>query len=147
MTITIEQTLMLDEGLRLMPYKCTAGKITIGVGRNIEDRGISKDEAELMLKNDIRIVTKELLNDPDIGRIYQKQSPARQLALKNMAFNLGTPTLKKFRNMWAALEAGDYDKAADEAMDSRWYRQVKSRGDRIVSVIRNNSLDSYAEVL
>lgn len=145
--ITLEQMLTLDEGVRYEPYHCTAGKLTIGVGRNLDDRGISEDEAQLMLKNDIRIVTHELLNDDDVCRIFVKQSDARKLALKNMAFNLGLPTLKKFRKMWAALDAGDYDKAADEAMDSRWYRQVGNRGDRIVSVIRNDSLDSYEEVL
>lgn len=147
MAITLEQTLLLDEGKRRMPYECTAGKLTIGVGRNLEDRGLSDDEIELLLQNDIKIVTRELLRDDDVAPVFASLDDARKVAIQNMAFNLGLPTLKKFSKMWAALDAGDYDKAADEAMDSRWYRQVGSRGDRIVSIIRDGSLDSYEEVL
>lgn len=147
MSITLEQTLLLDEGKRRMPYECSEGKLTIGVGRNLEDRGLSDDEIDYLLKNDIRTVTMELLSDREVGPIYQRLDETRQIAIKNMAFNLGLPRLKGFRRMWAALASGDYSEAAVEAKDSRWYHQVGDRGDRIASVIETGSLSAYEDIL
>ena len=125
-----------DEGLRLKPYKCTAGKLTIGFGRNLEDVGISEQEAELMLMEDIRNVAIELADN----RIYEKLDDARQTVLANMAFNLGMSRLGKFKKMWAALSRQDYQKAADEMMDSRWARQVGVRAKRLEAIMRTGEL-------
>lgn len=124
--------LIVDEGLELKPYRDTVGKLTIGVGRNLDDVGITEGEARTLLSHDIDRVQAELHRQP----IYRKLDSVRQTVLANMAFNLGTPGLLKFTKMWAALDAGDYRKAADEMMDSLWARQVKGRADRLAKQMR-----------
>ena len=125
--------LVRDEGLKLEIYKCTAGKITIGVGRNIEDRGITTSEARLLLANDVDIISGELTNN--FPWWVSMPEPA-QRALANMAFNLGVPRLSQFKNMLSALEKGDYNVAAKEALDSNWAKQVGDRANRIAKVFR-----------
>ena len=141
--MNIQEMLIIDEGLRLKPYECTAGKITIGVGRNLDDKGISRHEAMLMLNSDIEEFRSALANDPEVGEIFQAQDDIRKQALINMAFNMGLGSLKGFKNMWRALRLKDYKEAAIQAADSRWYNQVKSRGARICDVLENGNLDSY----
>lgn len=129
----LKEDLERDEGLRLKPYVDTVGKTTIGIGRNLDDIGISEEEARHLLDNDVEWVIEEL--DRTMPWWLTMPEPA-QRALANMAFNMGLPTLKLFRNMLAALQAGDYRKAADEALDSRWARQVGSRAERIAALYR-----------
>ena len=122
-------TQLIDhEGLKLFPYHCTADKLTIGVGRNLEDRGISEDEAAYLLKNDIEIVERELL---EAQPLVSMLDPVRQRVLVDMGFNLGTPTLMKFQKMWDAIEDEDWAEAADQMMDSKWARQVGRRAERL----------------
>ena len=131
----IKDDLRRDEGLRLTPYHCTAGKLTIGVGRNLDDLGITAEEADYLLENDIGRVAMEL----DHNIPWWRGLPAgAQRALVNMAFNLGWPRLSGFTNMLAALEAGDMATAAAEALNSRWAGQVGERADRIAALIREN---------
>ena len=105
------------EGLRLRPYRCTADKLTIGYGRNIQDSGISRDEAEQLLLNDLDECRRVLVHQlPYWGRLGK----VRQAVLLNMCFNLGWPRLSKFRNMFNALALEDYSLAGAEMMDSRW---------------------------
>jgi len=125
---SLEDQLIDHEGLELKPYQCTADKLTIGVGRNIEDRGITEDEARYLLKNDIKIVEDELLEKKPV---VAGLDAVRQRVLVDMGFNLGIPTLLKFQNMWAAIEDEDFRLAADEAMDSRWAKQVGRRAERL----------------
>jgi lysozyme len=125
--------LVRDEGMRTKPYLCTAGKLTIGVGRNIEEVGITEDEARYLLENDIRRVEGEL---DQAFPWWRQLSDRRQRALANMAFNLGLGRLRKFRKCLAALEAGDYDEAAAEALNSAWAAQVGARAQRIAAMIR-----------
>ncbi len=125
--------LIRDEGLRLKPYRCSAGKLTIGVGRNLEDRGISEAEATDMLRNDISGVLDDLnRNIP----WWQNLERSQRLALANMGFNLGWPRLRQFKKMLAALKDGDVDTAAREALDSRWAEQVGSRAKRITRQLK-----------
>jgi len=124
----LEDQLIDHEGLELKPYRCTAEKLTIGVGRNIEDRGITEDEARYLLKNDIKIVEDELLEKKPV---VAGLDSVRQRVLVDMGFNLGIPTLLKFQNMWNAIEEEDFQTAADEAMDSRWAKQVGRRAERL----------------
>jgi lysozyme len=126
--VSLEDQLITHEGLELKPYQCTADKLTIGVGRNIEDRGITEDEARYLLKNDIKIVEDELLEKKPV---VAGLDAVRQRVLVDMGFNLGIPTLMKFQNMWAAIEDEDFQTAADEAMDSRWAKQVGRRAERL----------------
>jgi lysozyme len=128
----IEQ-LIDHEGLKLEPYECTAGKLTIGVGRNLEDRGISVDEAHYLLKNDIEIVERELL---EAQPLVSMLDAVRQRVLVDMGFNLGTPTLMKFQKMWDAVEDEDWVEAAEQMLDSRWARQVGRRAERLAEAMR-----------
>src|SRR5690554_4120050 len=125
----LEKTLARHEGLRLKPYRDTVGKLTIGYGRNLDDAGISEDEALVMMRNDIAVSRRELSQYDWFRRLDE----SRQGVLINMRFNLGLPRLLTFRRMIAALDNGDYNKAADEMLDSRWAEQV---GNRAVELAR-----------
>lgn len=129
---TIEEQLILHEGLRLKPYKCPAGYLTIGVGRNLETKGITREEALFLLRNDIKEVERALSKYD----WYTKLDPIRQKVLIDMCFNLGLAGLLKFKRMIAALAAGDYKRAADEMVDSAWYHQVGTRARRLVAMMR-----------
>ena len=135
-TDQLREDLIRDEGERLKPYRCSAGKITIGVGRNLDDRGITKHESRRMLDWDIKQACWDLDHNLPGWRSYPD---GVCLALANMSFNLGWPRLKNFKRMLAAIEAEDYNKAADEALDSKWARQVGARADRIAALIRREA--------
>lgn len=122
--------LIRDEGLKLKPYRCTSDKLTIGIGRNIEDNGITEDEARFLLQNDISRCVEELDNNLPWWPLLPDP---QQNALLNMSFNMGWPRLSGFKNMLAALEVGDYAKAATEALESRWASQVGDRSKRIAA--------------
>ncbi len=124
--------LVHHEGLRLKPYRYSAGKLTIGVGRNIEDVGITEEEAMTLLSNDISRVIKELERRVPA---FANLNEVRRRVLIDMGFNLGIGRLIKFRRMLAALEAGDYAQAAVEMLDSRWARQVGNRAIRLKNMM------------
>jgi lysozyme len=127
------QQLMHHEGFRSKPYKCTAGKLTIGYGRNLEDRGLSKDEALYLLLNDIHDAQKAV----EAALPWSKNlTPARRGVLVNMAFNLGIGGLLKFKKMLAATEAGRYSLAAEEMLDSRWATQVGERALELADIMK-----------
>jgi lysozyme len=125
------------EGSKSHAYKCTAGKITVGVGRNIDPEGglgLSPEEINYLLTNDIERVEDELS-----GRfpwIFEELSDVRIDALINICFNLGLPRFLRFVKALDCLEAGDYDQAADEFMDSLWARQVGYRAYEVSKMIR-----------
>ena len=123
----IEQ-LVDHEGLELHPYEDSLGILTIGVGRNLEERGISEDEAFYLLGNDIEIIWDELIKQHPIVEDLDDQ---RQMILLDMAFNMGVPRLGKFKKMWAAIEDGDMIEASKQALDSRWADQVGRRAERL----------------
>lgn len=128
--------LVEHEGLELKPYKCTAGYLTIGIGRNLDDRGITEDEARLLCNNDIEIVEHELArNFPVVTGL----DDVRCRVLLDMAFNLGIPRLSAFRKMWGALEEGNYEQAAVEMLDSRWARQVGRRATRLSQMMETGN--------
>ena len=129
----VARQLLIDEGLRLKPYRCTAGKLTIGVGRNLDDRGITEPEAMELLNNDIRRVWGELMTTIP----WAIRAPeAVQDVLVNMGFNLGLGGLLGFKRTLAHLEAGAYQQAADAMLDSRWAEQVGERAQRLARQIR-----------
>jgi len=147
--------LIAAEGLRLQVYKDTLGIDTIGIGRNLEDRGITKEEladldiptiehvyeygiteadAVYLAENDVQIVEEELVRaHPCVDRL----DAVRQLICIDMAFNMGVPRLCKFKKMWAAIEAEDYPTAAKEMLDSRWAKQVKGRATKLANAMHN----------
>ena len=120
----LKERLIKEEGLRTKPYRCSEGKLTIGVGRNLEDRGITEDEAMCLLDNDIKIVKDEILNK--LPWVYCINTTAF-LILMDMAFNIGVPRLLKFKNTLEYLKNDEYKKAAVEMLDSRWAVQVGKR--------------------
>ena len=124
------------EGRRLRPYRDTVGKLTIGYGRNLEDVGISKDEAEIMLGNDIDTVERLLAGVDG----YDKLNAERQTVVANMAFNIGLMRLQGFRRMWAAIRRSDYDSAAFEMLDSKYARQVGARAVELAEIMRTGSI-------
>jgi len=124
-----------DEGVRLRPYKDTVGRLTLGIGRNLDDVGISADEADFMLSNDLneRVLPGLRKNLP----WYSTLNESRQRVLANMAFNLGIDGLLKFRNMLAAAQGGDYNLAANEMLNSPWAKQVGDRAKRLADMMRS----------
>ena len=128
----LKKQLVIDEGFRSKPYRCSAGKLTIGIGRNIEGVGISRDEAEYMLQNDIE----NLLSLLWIRQAIEGLDSVRTEVFLNMAFNLGSSRLFGFKKMLAALADRDFERAADEMIDSAWYSQVGSRAVRLVEEMR-----------
>ncbi len=132
MTQLIEQ-LKRHEGLRLKPYKCTADKLTIGIGRNLEDVGISEQEAEMLLQNDIQEAVNQL---KERFPWTMELDEVRFAALINFTFNVGIGTVSKFKNAMALLKAKNYDMAADEFLQSRWAKQVGQRAIEVTDQIR-----------
>lgn len=132
----LRDMLLNDEGLRLKPYKDAGGKLTIGVGRNLDDVGISKDEAMILLDHDISVAINSL---DSVFPWWRGMSELRQQVLVNMCFNLGIHGVAGFRNALAAMESGDYESAAREMEDSTWYHQVGGRAIRLVSLMRNGA--------
>ena len=150
--------LIAHEGMVLTVYKDTLGIDTIGIGRNLQDRGISKEEldhmdiphidliyrdgiteadARYLAKNDVRIVEDELLRaHPCVDRL----DAVRQLVLIDMAFNMGVPRLCKFKKMWAAIHDEDFMIAAKEMLDSRWANQVKSRSTKLAHAMHTGEM-------
>lgn len=134
----IEQ-LKRHEGVKTHVYLCPAGFETIGVGRNISESGLglTEDEIEYLLNNDIKRCSQEL---SDNFKWYLELNRARQYAMINLCFNLGLPTLLKFKNALKSMEAGLFDEAADHFLDSRWARQVGDRAVEVTSTIRTGKL-------
>lgn len=129
--------LVTDEGMRLKPYKDTVGKLTIGVGRNLDDVGISKSEAMMLLGADIDRACADLDRALPWWRFM---SDRRQQALANMCFNMGIGDSKKgllsFRNTLAKMQVGDYEGAARGMLDSHWAEQVGDRAKRLAQMMR-----------
>ncbi|HYE17070.1 MAG TPA: glycoside hydrolase family protein [Tepidisphaeraceae bacterium] len=125
--------LIRHEGMRLKPYRCPAGYLTVGVGRNLETRGLTADEALVLLDNDIDLCERHLRKT---YAWFADLDPVRQRALIDLCFNLGTAGLAGFRKALAAMARSDYEDAATHFQQSAWYRQVGTRGPRIVGMIR-----------
>ena len=130
--MTLKDWLIENEGLRYHPYTDTVGKLTIGVGRNLSDRGLTLEEIHFLLDNDIARCKKDLSSLD----WYKTQPPGVQEALLNMCFNLGITRLKKFTKMIDALRVRQYHKAALEALDSTWAQQVGDRAKQVAAMIR-----------
>ena len=133
----IIEMLRKHEGVEKYAYKCTADKVTIGVGRNIDKSGgmgLSDDEIDYLLSNDIKRVSAELIR---AFPWYSELDEVRKDAMIDMCFNMGLPRLSKFKNSLAAMANGDYDIAAIEFLDSNWAKQVGIRSITITDMIRS----------
>lgn len=118
-----EKLLKTHEGLRLKPYRCTAGALTIGIGRNLDANGISEDEAILLMRNDLAKCKAQVatLDMPeDLGEV-------RTAVLVNMCFNLGFGGLKSFKRTLGLIKEKRFVEAAKAMGESKWARQVGRR--------------------
>ena len=134
----IEKMLIFDEGLRLKPYIDTVGKITIGVGRNLDDVGISKDEALYMLNNDIKRAKEDVKKV--FGELFDELDSVRQAVLIDMMFNLGLPRFLTFKKFIQAVKEKDFIKASQEMLDSKWANQVKDRAKRLSFMMKTGQI-------
>lgn len=147
--------LIAHEGMVLKVYQDTLGIDTVGIGRNLKDRGISKEELEYMdipnmqvvyehgiteadarylALNDIAIVENELCR---VHTCVEDLDAVRQLVLMDMAFNMGVPRLCKFAKMWNAIHEKNFNAASVEMMDSKWARQVGSRAKKLSDAMKD----------
>lgn len=132
----LKKDLTRDEAYRRFIYKCTAGKWTIGIGRNLDDRGVTIEEALYLLDNDILLTERELdINLP----WWRAMTEPRQRVLANMCFNLGVKRLLLFRRTLEAMERGDYKTAANEMLTSSWAHQVGARSKRLSETMRSGA--------
>ena len=122
--------LNLEEGIQLTPYKDTRGKTTIGCGRNLDDVGISPEESDYLLRNDIR----RTLADLDrLASWWRQLTPNRQLVIADMAFNMGVGRalppegLLGFHSMVGSILKEDWVGAAREMLNSEWAKEVHQR--------------------
>ena len=134
----VAEDLRRFEGFRSRVYTCPAGKLTIGYGRNLEDTGISQEEAEHLLDHDITRAVDEIRQ---MLGFFDELDPVRQEVIVNMVFNMGLPRFMKFRKTLFFIEEGVKHEAAQEhqkahecwiqasqeMLDSAWARQVGHR--------------------
>ena len=132
----LRQQIRMHEGVEHKVYEDTEGIKTVGVGRNLEDRGLSDDEIDYLLSNDIDICVKELEQTFDW---YDDLDDIRKRVLIDMMFNLGMPRLKGFANMLKAIEAGAWKNAAVEMLDSKWAEQVGNRASRLSEMMESGT--------
>jgi len=125
-----------DEGVRHMPYVDTAGKTSIGIGRNLTDVGVHDDEIEMMLDNDIsaaEMAARSLLDN------FDALSDVRKAVVVNMAFNLGYQKLAEFAHTLKAIRESRWDDAADGMNASLWAREVGARALRLSAMMRSDT--------
>lgn len=133
------------EGLRLKPYKCTANKHTVFIGRNYEDNPFTTDELTLILSkgctkevayeicsNDVRRIKKELVKRLDF---FSTLDEVRQAALIDMAFQMGVGGLLGFKKMIEASRQKDWLMACLHAKDSMWGRTFINRSTEILKML------------
>lgn len=126
------------EGLELHPYKCTSGYLSIAYGRNLDTVGISEEEANILLYNDLDTHLNELM-----GYKFwdcEELNDNRKAALIDFHFNVGARTFNKFVRFKEALENQDWGKASRELLDSRYRLQVGNRAKTIASIIKTGEL-------
>ncbi len=131
----IAEALKREEGFSAHAYLCSENRLTIGYGRNVDELGgigISPDEADLLLRNDIDRTIQEC----EQWDWFRDLQPSQQSVLIQLCFQLGYPRLTKFKRMLAALAEQDYETAADELLDSRFAEQVPRRAARLAEQMR-----------
>lgn len=129
----LRASLLTHEGKRLKPYMDSVGKLTIGIGRNLTDRGISDAECAFLLDNDIQLAISEaksldcwpMVRDDDV----------RSRALVEMVFNLGKPRLLGFIKFLAAVRRKDWTDAKQQMLESRWADQIGQRAVILAQMI------------
>lgn len=125
--------LKVHEGVRDKVYLDTEGIETIGVGRNLKDKGLSEDEIDYLLQNDISEFMSGVQNT---WSWWDSLDDVRQRVVVDMAFNMGLGGLSKFKKTLGHMEAGEYEEAASEMLNSRWAKQVGRRANTLSEMMR-----------
>lgn len=131
-TETLLADLRRDEGVRAKPYRDSVGKLTIGVGRNLDDVGLRPDEIDYLLANDVKAAADQL--DARLPW-WRKLDDVRQDVLVNMAFNLGIDKLLTFHTTLGDIQRGDYQAASVAMLESEWAKQVHDRATRLAAMM------------
>ena len=139
----LREEIAADEGIKHEIYLDHLGLPTFGIGHLVLDSDpehgepvgtpVSEERVVEAFDSDVETVLadcEELYDD------FAELPEEVQLIIANMMFNMGRPRLSKFKGMKAGVDARDWNKAADEMVDSRWYRQVTNRADRLVQRMR-----------
>tara|TARA_B100000963_G_scaffold355979_1_gene375263 strand:- start:1895 stop:2335 length:441 start_codon:yes stop_codon:yes gene_type:complete len=140
----LREEIKYDEGSVNEIYLDHLGLATFGIGHLVTEwdkeygwevgTPVSEDRCNEVFDSDIQIVLADCEQlYPDFNELPEEV----QRIIANMMFNMGRPRLSKFKGMKAGVDARDWNKAADEMVDSRWYRQVTKRADRLVERMRN----------
>ena len=140
----LREEIAVDEGIKYEIYLDHLGLPTFGIGHLVRDddpeygqpvgTAVSEDRVNECFDKDVEIVI------DDCRQLYEDfdDLPGEaQLIIANMMFNMGRPRLSKFKGMKRGVDARDWNAAADEMVDSRWYRQVTNRADRLVQRMRS----------
>ena len=124
-----------NEGLVLKPYKCPAGRLSIGYGHNLENNGITKSCAEFMLQEDFNSAVKclEIIFGSDF---FHSLKPNKKIALTDMMFNLGATSFLTFKKFIKAIKEKDFERASEEVKLSKAYVQCKNRYEQISKQIK-----------
>lgn len=129
----LKDLLVRHEGLRLKPYRDTVGKLTIGVGRNLDDVGISREEAMVLLDND---VARTIVQARQSLEWFDRLDAVRKVVVASMVFNLGIMGFLQFQRMIAAIEKNDWQMAAIEMLESKWSLQVGHRATELAYMMK-----------
>ena len=139
----LRKELEVDEGVKYEIYNDHLGYPTFGIGHLVRDSDpeagaalgtpISEDRVIEAFNEDVETVLSDcaILYDD-----FDDLPEEAQLIIANMMFNLGRPRLSKFKGMKSGVDSRDWNKAADEMVDSAWYRQVTNRAERLVRRMR-----------
>lgn len=150
--MSIKKIIEFEEGFRDYPYLCSEGYVTIGYGTKLhKDRGLNPKDFPIMVDKEIATKMLEMKVRAVVARIttgiyadvFMRQPEAVQNVLVSMAYQMGYKGLLKFKNMWKALDSGNYHVAAEEALDSLWAKQTPARAQRHAMVIANRSMQIY----
>ena len=139
MTEQLLEMLKRHEGVEHHIYRCSAGFWTLGAGRNVDPQGglgLSDDEVDYLLENDIKRVIKELSSEYPW---FNSLDDVRKDAMIDISFNLGATRFRGFRRALAAMEVADYTTAAKEFLDSKWSRDVKGRATELCYMIETGN--------
>ncbi len=131
----LREEIEVDEGRRDIVYKCSNDKLTIGVGHNIEENPLPDEVIDLLFEMDVA----QSIAECERFVWYGPLDGVRKRVIVNMVFNMGLPTFLEFKMMIAALRIGDYEEASVQMMDSRWYRQVGDRAERLCQMMETGA--------
>lgn len=155
-TMNLMHLLAYEEGFRSTPYLCSLGYVTVGIGTKLYDVpgadprkfpiSVTRVQAEIWLNEEVDLKFRRIMAREDLGRIYEKLNDDRKTIILSMAYQMGVSRLAKFKNMWKALDAGDWKEAEKQALDSVWARiQTPKRAARHARVLGGEHLGKVYE--